>query len=488
MLAAVGAATMVDYSRFDNIDTESSEDEPDASPKAPPLAIVFEGHRGEEATTRLKRQKELRRTHIASVDSIAFVDSNTVVSGGPDCKARIWGARTGVERVFDVRGKKLGHSSYCFNSVVSVSVARTRGIVATASMDGCLRTFDFTTGKFAGCHDAAGADTACAFSPDEKLIACGGFQGHIRILKAGHVVWSKEYQLVEEWPDSDREEDAESEPWSDPAVLAESKHHEARNGPAFSGRSLAWLDATTLVSTGHDAQVYMMNFCSARNKAGEKVLARRCQVLTANESLSRASFADIAVSPVEPLFAVCRRGGAQMFYRPRRTNGMLGRNDDNPSPFLPAANDQQTVVSLAFTPDGLLLAMIAHVFITSSDAHARQVPTVVSLHSVKSHQVERIIDLGDALRKNCPQWGGPHRIAISPNGRRLAIGRQNGVAFSLPIETPKSTLTTFLLYRAASSSRATVSDDAPRACHLLAQLVDRGLVAAAAHAIGFLGC
>ena len=471
---------MVDYSRFDNIDTdtESSEDERDASPKAPPLAIVFEGHRGEEATTRLKRQKELRRQHIASVDSIAFVDSNTVVSGGPDCKARIWDARTGVERLFDVRGKKLGHSSYCFNSVLSVSVARTRGIVATASMDGCLRTFDFITGKFAGCHDAAGADTACAFSPDEKLIACGGFEGHIRILKAGHVVWSKEYQLAEEWPDSDREEDAESEPWSDPAVLAESKHHEARNGaPAFSGRSLAWLDATTLVSTGYDAQVYMMNFCSARNKAGKKVLARRCQVLAANESLSRATFADIAVSPVEPLFAVCRRGGAQLFYRPRRTNGYLGRNEDNPSPFLPAANDQHTVISPAFTPDGLLLAMIA-----SSNAPA-PFPTVISLHSVKSCKVERIIEMGNAFRLNLPCC-----LAISPNGRRLAIGRQSGIAFSLSIETPKSTLTTFLLYRAASSSRATVSDDAPRACHLLAQLVDRGLVAAAAHAVDFLGC
>ena len=224
---------MVDYSRFDNIDTESSEDEPDepdASPKAPPLAIVFEGHRGEEATARLKRQKEMRRAHIASVDSIAFVDSNTVVSGGPDCKARIWDARTGVERLFDVRGKKLGHSSYCFNSVVSVSVARTRGIVATASGDHCLRTFDFTTGKFAGCHDAAGADTACAFSPDEKLIACGGFDGNIRILKAGHVVWSEEYQLAEEWPDSDREDESESEEWSDPAVLTDSKHHEGGMG------------------------------------------------------------------------------------------------------------------------------------------------------------------------------------------------------------------------------------------------------------------
>jgi WD40 repeat protein len=473
---------MVDYSRFDNIDTESSEDEPDetdASPKAPPLAIVFEGHRGEEATTRLKRQKEMRRVHIASVDSIAFVDSNTVVSGGPDCKARIWDARTGVERLFDVRGKKLGHSSYCFNSVVSVSVARTRGIVATASLDGCLRTFDFTTGKFAGCHDAAGADTTCAFSPDEKLIACGSFAGHIRILKAGHVVWSEKYQLAEEWPDSDREEDAESEPWSDPAVLAESMHHEARNGaPAFSGRSLAWLDATTVISSGHDNKVCMMNFCNDRNKDGKKVLARRCQVLAPNDSLSETEFVDIAVSPVEPLFAVCRSGGAQLFYRPRRTNGYLGRNEDNPSPFLPAPNDLDAVISPAFTPDGLLLAMIA-----CSDARATQVPTVVSLHSVKSHQVEKVIDLGSAFHKNLPCC-----LAISPNGRKLAIGRMNGIAFSLPIETPKSTLTTFLLYRAASSSRATVSDDAPRACHLLAQLVDRGLVAAAAHAVDFLGC
>ena len=54
--------------------------------------------------------------------------------------------------------------------------------------------------------------------------------------------------------------------------------------------------------------------------------------------------------------------------------------------------------------------------------------------------------------------------------------------------TTTTTTTTRIDRVAASSSRATVSDDAPRACHLLAQLVDRGLVAAAAHAVDFLGC
>ena len=474
---------MVDYSRFDNIDTESSEDETVTAPvpagQLPPLAVVFEGHVGEEAKSRLP----FSGGEVPSVACIAFVDSNTVVTGGSDSKARIWDARTGAERMFDRKDKK---GAYCFNPVRSVSVARTRGIVATASMDGCLRCYDVMTGAFAGCHDAARADLACAFSPDEKLIACGSFEGNIRILKAGHIFFGEPYRLAEEWPDLDREEDSESE-WSDPAVLADSKLHNAKNlgaatgeyAEAFDGTSLAWLDATTLVSTGSDARVYMMNVCNDRNDGimpatdGRKVPGLRCQVLAPNDSLSETEFADIAVSPIEPLFAVCRVGGAQMFYRPRRTTGYFGRNEDNPSPFLPAPNNLHIVTNLAFSPDGLLLAMLV-----ALDAG----PSAISLHSVKSHQVERTIELGSALRGNLATC-----MAISPNGRRLAIGRR-GLALSWEIETPKSTLTTFLLYRAASSSRATVSDDAPRACHLLAQLVDRGLVAAAAHAIGFIGC
>jgi WD40 repeat protein len=477
---------MVDYSRFDNIDTESSEDETVTGPvpagQVPPLAVVFEGHVGEEAKSRVRQ-----REGEPSVAAIAFVDSNTVVTGGTDSKARIWDARTGVERAFDVRGQKLGMSTYCFNPIMSVSVAKTRGIVATASMDGCLRCFDFTTGAFAGCHDAARADITCAFSPDEKLIACGAFDGNIRILRAGHIVLGEPYRLAEEWPDSDREEDSESEEWRDPAVLADSKHHvsgrlaaagrmEPEDDMAFDGRSLAWLDASTLVSAGTDAQVYLVGVPQRRTDVSfpKGLLLQR--VRAPNDVESHTDFADIAVSPIEPLIAICRRGGAQMFYRPRQANGMLGRNEDNPSPFLPATSDLHVVANLAFTPDGLLLAMVA-----ALDSHSN--PTIISLHSVKSCKVERIIDLGSASAMNLPSC-----LAISPNGRRLAIGRQNGVAFSLSIETPKSTLTTFLLYRAASSSRATVSDDAPRACHLLAQLVDRGLVAAAAHAIDFLGC
>ena len=484
---------MVDYSRFDNIDTESSEDETVTGPvpagQVPPLSVVFEGHVGEEAMSRLREGEP-------SVAAIAFVDSNTVVTGGTDSKARIWDARTGVERVFDVRGQKLGMSAYCFNPIMSVSVARTRGIVATASMDGCLRCFDFTTGAFAGCHDAARADITCAFSPDEKLIACGGFDGNIRILKAGHIVLGEPYRLAEEWPDSDREDDSESEEWSDPAVLADSKHHDSgretaadgmlpQDNMAFDGRSLAWFDATTLVSTGTDAQVYLVGVPRDSNDGSLEGRARRRRRrlqkvnppllrVWAPDECVRTDFADLAVSPVEPLIAICRRGGAQMFYRPLRTDGTPDQDEDNP--FLPATSDLHVVTNLAFTPDGLLLAMVAAL-------DSQHPPTIISLHSVKSYKVERIIDLGSAFHKNLPCC-----LAISPNGRRLAIGRMNGVAFSLPIETPKSTLTTFLLYRAASSSRATVSDDAPRACHLLAQLVDRGLVAAAAHAVDFLGC
>jgi len=142
---------VVDYSKWDDLNTLSSEDEAvtkDAAAATPTLS-VFEGHRGPEARERLENPR-LGHERKPGVMVLAFADASTVVSGGADSKCRIWDARVGSERLFDT--SKRGVLAYAYNTIFSVSVARSRGIVATAAGDGCLRCFDFETGESAAVY------------------------------------------------------------------------------------------------------------------------------------------------------------------------------------------------------------------------------------------------------------------------------------------------------------------------------------------------
>ena len=87
-------------------------------------------------------------------------------------------------------------------------------------------------------------------------------------------------------------------------------------------------------------------------------------------------------------------------------------------------------------------------------------------------------------------------LAISPDGRRIAVADRDGMAYSWDMDTPKSVLVKVLLLRVASprgeKPRVTIADeafawaDSGRANCILFRLVDSGHVDIASYVLKFL--
>lgn len=446
---------VVDYSKWDDLNTSSSEDEAvtkDAAAATPTLS-VFEGHRGPEARERLENPR-LGHERKPGVMVLAFADASTVVSGGADSKCRIWDARVGSERLFDT--SKRGVLAYAYNTIFSVSVARSRGIVATAAGDGCLRCFDFETGESAAVYDSAGAYVLCSFSPDEQLCACGGFSGEMHVALVARIILNKKYQLDKYRFDVEafaaRESD-ESDEHRDRASLS-------RFTTGSDVTALAWIDATTAATVILSGAVVVWDAFSG-------VELHKIRVPEPGRDLD----ASIAASPVEPLLAVCSDNQARLYRYEDENIGLDGPR------LVPSASGYR-ITRLAFTPDGLLLATIE-----VNDKNLAVGRSFVSLYAVASGALERTIDPGS---------GGPHSLlfvtclAISTNGRRLAVGRGDARALAYTLDTPASVVVEALLRRAAGASRVSLADDAPRGLAALFRLVDDGKAAVAAYSASFL--
>ena len=93
------------------------------------------------------------------------------------------------------------------------------------------------------------------------------------------------------------------------------------------------------------------------------------------------------------------------------------------------------------------------------------------------------------------RWDANH-VAISPDGRRIAVADRDGFAYSWDMDTPKSVLVKILLLRVASprreKPRVTITDDAfawadsGRANCILFRLVDSGHIDIASYVLKFL--
>jgi len=118
----------------------------------------------------------------------------------------------------------------------------------------------------------------------------------------------------------------------------------------------------------------------------------------------------------------------------------------------------------------------------------------VTLYSVRSGTLEHVIDAHSIIAPSLCHWLSC--LAISPDGRRIAVADRDGMAYSWDMDTPKSVLVKMLLLRVASprgkEPRVTIADeafawaDSGRANCILFRLVDSGHIDIASYALKFL--
>ena len=151
--------------------------------------------------------------------------------------------------------------------------------------------------------------------------------------------------------------------------------------------------------------------------------------------------------------------------------------------------------SPVFSPDGLHLAVIETPSLAVISA-VKETPVqhTVVLYNVQSHQVECRIQPG-LLFSQIASQGNLHDmfcscLDISPDGRCLALGRNDGRALTWALETPRAAYARLLLLRAATKEgakpRVTATDAASTGHHALFRLVDEGKADVAAYALKFI--
>ena len=151
--------------------------------------------------------------------------------------------------------------------------------------------------------------------------------------------------------------------------------------------------------------------------------------------------------------------------------------------------------SPVFSPDGLHLAVIETPSLAVISA-VKDTPVqhTVVLYNVQSHQVECRIQPG-LLFSQIASQGNLHDmfcscLDISPDGRCLALGRNDGRALTWALETPRAAYARLLLLRAATKEgakpRVTATDAASTGHLVLFRLVDEGKADVAAYALKFI--
>jgi WD40 repeat protein len=379
----------------------------------PAALVVFGGHGSAEARAFISTTS--RSDKEPGVFDLAFADNSTVVSGGLDNEARVWDARTGVERRFDDATAIMNRT---LSPIIAVAVARKRGIAATAAVDGCLRVFDVATGRTVAVNDFAGAEVACLFSPDERLIACGGGTGTITVLRAGRFICicgrpEPQYMLDVEYPDGPTlvTDPTLAEDFEEPEVLCRLLQSDsADQKPYFHGGSLAWLDSTTLVAAGSYGFTCIWD------------VARATSIQWISHDYATSAIFEIATSPVASFIAFCTlRHGGRLYRRA------------SPSAFQ-MTQILEDAKSPAFTPDGDCLALLDS-----------QGIAIISVHSGAVTRYFRAPVL----------WDHFGTLALSPDGRRLAVTDRHANVQTFALDTPRSLLVKLLLLRVAPPLRTT---------------------------------
>ena len=457
--------------------------------------LTFGEHATEDA------RKFMREGAHPSVHDIAFVDAATVVTAGMDCKCRVWNARTGREWEFThVAGMWESNSP---TPIMSVTVAPRRGLVAHCGFDGCLRVFDVRrSGHVAGADDVAGAEVCCAFSPDERFVACGLYEGLIRV-RVVRKLLAQEENLLEGEEMYSTDEDSDSWEATDRPAYCELTTHVgserykgSRTGACLSGRALAWIDSTTLVTAGRDVTaVWDLD---------------KAKVIGLREFNSEFVQPEIAVSPAAspdaPIIAFCSDHGAWLYRLVRDDEGLLACSGGTREACKTILHEVNICLSPTFTPDGLNVA-----FIETSRFQGRTSSSgaAVTLYSVRSGTLEHVIDAHSIVPPSSCHWLSC--LAISPDGRRIAVADRDGMAYSWDMDTPESVLVKMLLLRTRPSPspadgfaqaaghtglrmepRVTIADeafswaDSGRANCILFRLVDSGHIDIASYALKFL--
>ena len=458
---------------------------------------------GEHATENAR--KFMRDGAHPSVHDIAFVDAATVVTAGMDGKCRVWDARTGREWEFT---HVAGMWDADGTPIMSVTVAPRRGIVAHCGFDGCLRGFDFRrSGHVAVADDVAGAEVCCAFSPDERLVACGLYEGLIRVRVVRKLLDAPgaEENLFEgeEMYSTDEDSESDEDYWSDRPAYCELTTHAgseryegSKTGACLSGRALAWIDSATLVTAGRDVTaVWDLD---------------TFKVVELREFNSNFVQPEIAVSPAAspdaPIVAFCSDRGAWLYRLVRDDEGLLACSGGTTEACKTVLHDVNICLSPTFTPDGLNVAFIET---SRFQGHTSSSGAAVTLYSVRSGTLEHVIDAHSIVPPSSCHWLSC--LAISPDGRRIAVADRDGFAYSWDMVTPKSVLVKMLLLRTRPSPspvdgfaraaghtglrmepRVTIADeafawaDSGRANCILFRLVDSGHVDIASYALKFL--
>ena len=194
----------------------------------------------------------------------------------------------------------------------------------------------------------------------------------------------------------------------------------------------------------------------------------------------------VATSPVEPLLAVTSYSGITAWrLRLPYANGATKESYASKA----IAN------SPVFSPDGLHLAVIETPSLAAFQTEkGTPVQHTVVLYNVQSHQVECRIQPG-LLFSQIASQGNLHDmfcscLDISPDGRCLALGRNDGRALTWALETPRAAYARLLLLRAATKEgakpRVTATDAASTGHLVLFRLVDKGNADVAAYALKFI--
>ena len=168
-------------------------------------------------------------------------------------------------------------------------------------------------------------------------------------------------------------------------------------------------------------------------------------------------------------------------------------------------HDVNICLSPTFTPDGLNVAFIET---SRFQGHTSSSGSAVTLYSVRSGALEHVIDAHSIIAPGSSHWLSC--LAISPDGRRIAVADRDGFAYSWDMDTPKSVLVKILLLRTRPSSspadgfaraagralrvepRVTIADeafawaDSGRANCILFRLIDSGHVDIASYTLRFL--
>ena len=447
---------------------------------------------GEHATEHARRF--MRDGAHPSVHDIAFVDAATVVTAGMDCKCRVWGARDGREWEFThLAGMWTSNEP---TPIMSVTVAPRRGLVAHCGFDGCLRGFDVRrSGHVAIADDLAGAEVCCAFSPDERFVACGLYEGLIRVRVVRKLLDAPgaEENLFEgeEMYSTDEDSESDEDYWSDRPAYCEltthvgsERYEGSKTGACLSGRALAWIDSATLVTAGRDVTaVWDLD---------------KAKVVELREFNSNFVQPEVAVSPAAspdaPIIAFCSDRGAWLYRLVRDDEGLLACSGGTTEACKTILHEVNICLSPAFTPDGLNVAFIETSRFQGHTSGSAMTGAAVTLYSVRSGALEHVIDAHSIIAPSSCHWLSC--LAISPDGRRIAVADRDGMAYSWDMDTPKSVLVKILLLRVASprgkEPRVTIADeafnwaDSGRANCILFRLVDSGHVDIASYALKFL--